>query len=166
MQLFGLIFGGIICIAVSFVGLVIKQKYKANSDFMSAYVDFIGYAKTEISNNKTPIFNIIDNYSAKESNIFTKVLSVISCNLKKDIMDNNSYPKECALVDKKRIKSLIVDIESIGKYDSVTEVNKLKSIEERTQKEALKTAEKYKKDGVMAFKLSVLIGIAIMIILC
>ena len=67
---------------------------------------------------------------------------------------------------KKRIKSLIVDIESIGKYDSVTEVNKLKSIEERTQKEALKTAEKYKKDGVMAFKLSVLIGIAIMIILC
>ena len=97
MQLFGLIFGGIICIAVSFVGLIIKQKYKANSDFMSAYVDFIGYAKTEISNNKTPIFNIIDNYSAKESNIFTKVLSVISCNLKKDIMDNNSYPKECAL---------------------------------------------------------------------
>ena len=70
------------------------------------------------------------------------------------------------MVDKKRIQILISDIVSIGKYDSITEVNKLKSIEERVKKETEKTETKYKKDGVMAFKLSVLIGIAIVIILC
>ncbi|MDE6565969.1 MAG: hypothetical protein K2L47_02745, partial [Clostridia bacterium] len=68
--------------------------------------------------------------------------------------------------DKKRIQMLISDIVSIGKYDSITEVNKLKSIEERIKLDCDKAKTKYKKDGVMAFKLSVLIGIAIMIILC
>lgn len=164
--MFKLILGGTICIVVSFIGLVIKRKYKVNADFMTAYVDFVGYAKTEISNNKTPVFTIIDSYIARENNIFTKVLGVINNNLKKDIVDSESYPKECALVDKKRIKTLISDIESVGKYDSVTEINKLKSIEERSLKDAQKATEKYKKDGVMAFKLSVAIGIAIMIILC
>lgn len=161
----GLICGGIICIAVSFFGFIIKKKYKANADFMNSYVDFFGFAKTEISNNKTPIFGIIDGYLAKENNLFTKVLSVINNNLKRDIVDQESYPKECGFVDKKHIKSLIADIESIGKYDSLTEVNKLSSIEEKSKKEWQKATEKYKKDGVMAFKLSVLIGIAIMIIL-
>ena len=85
---------------------------------MTAYVDFVGYAKTEISNNKTPVFTIIDSYIARENNIFTKVLGVINNNLKKDIVDSESYPKECALVDKKRIKALISDIESVGKYDT------------------------------------------------
>lgn len=166
MELFGLICGAVICVAISFGGLIIKRKYKINADFMAHQVDFISYAITEISNNKTPIFKILDSYIARESNIFTKVLSVINTNLKKDIVDTENYPKDCVLVDKKRIKQLISDIESIGRYDSITEVNKLKTIEERTQKEAQKAMEKYKKDGVMAFKLSVLIGIAVMIILC
>ena len=55
-------------------------------------------------------------------------------------------------MDKKRIKALISDIESVGKYDSVTEINKLKSIEERSLKDAQKATEKYKKDGVMVIK--------------
>ena len=164
--MFGLVCGAIICIAISFFGLIIKKKYKTNYDFMVNYSDFIGTVKTEISNNKTPIFTIIDNYIVNNTNIFTKILKVINSNLKKDIVDNENYPKECALVDKKRIQWLISDIASIGKYDSVTEVNKLKSIEERVKIDCDLAATKYKKDGVMAFKLSVLIGIAIMIILC
>ncbi len=164
--MFGLICGAVLCIAISFGGLVIKRKYKTNADFMTAYVDFIAYVKTEIYNNKTPIFTIIDNYIAKETNIFTKVLKVINGNLKRDVVDNENYPKECALVDKKNIKMLISDIASIGKYDSVTEVNKLNAILERVKVDAEKANVKYKKDGVMAFKLSVLVGIAVMIILC
>ena len=105
--MFGLICGAVLCIAISFGGLVIKRKYKTNADFMTAYVDFIAYVKTEIYNNKTPIFTIIDNYIAKETNIFTKVLKVINGNLKRDVVDNENYPKECALVDKKNIKMLI-----------------------------------------------------------
>ncbi len=162
----GLICGAAICTAVSFVGLIIKRKYKTNADFMAIYLDFIGYVKTEIANNKTPIFTIIDNYISRDVNVFTKVLKVINGNLKKDVVDTENYPKECALVDKKRIQWLISDIASIGKYDSITEVNKLKSIEERVKIDCDLAATKYKKDGVMAFKLSVLIGIAIMIILC
>ena len=69
-------------------------------------------------------------------------------------------------MDKKNIKMLISDIASIGKYDSVTEVNKLNAILERVKVDAEKANVKYKKDGVMAFKLSVLVGIAVMIILC
>ena len=90
----------------------------------------------------------------------------INGNLKRDVVDNENYPKECALVDKKNIKMLISDIASIGKYDSVTEVNKLNAILERVKVDAEKANVKYKKDGVMAFKLSVLVGIAVMIILC
>lgn len=163
--MFGLICGGVICIAVSFVGLVIKRKYKVNRDFMNAYVDFIEYTRTEISNNKTPIFDIIDSFTKQENNVFANVLSAINNNLKKDIADSENYPKESVLVDKKLIKNLVSDIESIGRYDSSTEVQKLRSIEERAKKKAAATATKYEKDGVMAFKLSVLIGIAIMIIL-
>lgn len=165
MQLFGLIFGGVICVAVSTFGFLIKRKYKANSDFMATYVDFLSYAKTEIANNKTPVFDIIDSYISRENNLFTKVLSVINNNLKKDVVDTENYPKECVLVDKKLIKNLVADIESIGKYDSSTEVLKLNGIEERAKVKAAAAATKYKKDGVMAFKLAVLIGIAIMIIL-
>ena len=99
---------------------------------------------------------------------YSKVLTFTS-NI--DIIDvvvsnNENYPKECALVDKKNIKMLISDIASIGKYDSVTEVNKLNAILERVKVDAEKANVKYKKDGVMAFKLSVLVGIAVMIILC
>ena len=100
--MFGLICGAVICIAVSFVGLIIKRKYKTNADFMAIYLDFIGYVKTEIANNKTPIFTIIDNYISRDVNVFTKVLKVINGNLKKDVVDTENYPKECALVDKKQ----------------------------------------------------------------
>lgn len=165
MQLLGLIFGGVICVLVSSFGFIIKRKYKVNSDFMAAYVDFLAYTKAEIANNKTPVFEIIDGYIERENNLLTKVLCVINNNLKKDIVDTENYPKECVLVDKKIIKALIADIESIGKYDSSTEVLKLNSIEERAKAKAATAATKYKKDGVMAFKLAVLIGIAIMIIL-
>ncbi|MDE6967066.1 MAG: stage III sporulation protein AB [Clostridia bacterium] len=162
--MFGLIAGSCVCFAVASVGLIIKRKFKINAEFMSAYVEFVDYMISEISNNKTPLFNIIDNFLKQNDSIFTKVLSVINVNLKKDIVDTDNYPKDCFLVDKKKIKMLISDIVSVGKYDSVTEINKLKCISERVQKDAQKATDKYKKDGVMAFKLSVLIGIAIMII--
>lgn len=164
--MFGLISGAVICIAVSFFGLIIKHKYKVNSDFMNAYADFIGYAKSEIANNKTPLYSIIDSYCSRKQNVFSTTLRMISANLKKDVVDTESYPKECYLVDKSAIKGLINDIVAIGKYDSVTEVNKLNTLEQRVTAEAHKAEEKFKKDGVMAFKLSVLVGIAIMIILC
>ncbi|MDE6566058.1 MAG: hypothetical protein K2L47_03190, partial [Clostridia bacterium] len=89
--MFGLICGAVVCIVISCAGLVIKRKYKTNADFMTIYLDFIGYVKTEIYNNKTPIFTIIDNYIMRDINVFTKVLKVINGNLKKDIMDNENY---------------------------------------------------------------------------
>ena len=95
--MFGLICGAVICIAVSFVGLIIKRKYKTNADFMAIYLDFIGYVKTEIANNKTPIFTIIDNYISRDVNVFTKVLKVINGNLKRMLLTPKTIPRNARL---------------------------------------------------------------------
>lgn len=131
---------------------------------MTQYLEFVEYAIVEISNNKTPIFEIIDSFLKKKDNIFCKILSELKSQLKSNLLDTSYLPKDCLMVDKDKIKLLICDISSIGKYDSLTEVNKLKTLKERVGADKQKAVNKYKKDGVMAFKLSILLGLAIMII--
>lgn len=162
--MYGLIIGCVICVACAICGFFIKKKYKVNADFMVCYLEFVEYTLVEIANNKTPIFEIIHNFSANKSNVFTKILFEIEKQLKSNSIDIGVIQNDCLLVDKNKIDMLITDISNIGKYDSVTEINKLNTIKERVVLERQRAVNKYKKDGAMAFKLSILIGVAIMII--
>lgn len=162
--MFGLIIGGIICLIFSFFGFYIKKKYKVNADFLSSYLDFLQFCLIEIQNSKTPIYSIIEKFVARENTVFSKTLLLIKQELKSNSLQFDELPKDCMLVDKNKVKMVVNDLSDIGKYDSITEINKLKTLKEQVANDVVKAVDKYKKDGVMAFKLSVLLGVAIMII--
>ena len=163
-EILRLIAGGLLALIACYVGLLIKRKYKSRAEYYKSACEFAKCVTTELSMKKTPMPDVAENFLKGRNGDFEKTVetwldlarkgqtfayenasvSFLNNDEKKPIADFFSALGKTALNDQ---------LSHIGYYENVFESKKSKCEDES------------KKLGGMYFKLCVLSGIAIMLIL-
>ncbi len=160
-----LILGGIICIASAFIGICIKKIYRYKMLFCIDTESFIEYIIREIQSSKTPFIKIVEDYILNNKNDLSNGLKMYIDMSKSGVITSEKISKlSWKTADKKDeiiVKNLL---SSVGKYDSKTQIESIRKSLDLCRKRLDLQTKKYNKEGVMAFNLSVLIGLVVLII--
>ena len=141
--------GILVFFAAALVGLWLKKRLVKRADFYRAYYDYLTFALEKISYERTPIDDIVRDFHS-ESAEFTDMLRG----------DAASAP----LSDDKKL-AVKGYLDSIGTTDAETQIASLRAKIAEVKKVLDEDAVKWRKDGTVYFKLCVLIGVALFIIL-
>ena len=154
---------GIIVILAGLIGFEIKRKYVEQKDFLEFLISFLNYSHMSISVYKTNIDEIINNYliqqknkNAKYTNIFTKCTKNYTINQQK--IEKYIYDNELGL-------RLTAFFEMFGKMNLEEECVNIKSILKIIEVYSKKTTEEIKTKGDLYFKISLIIGVVVVILL-
>lgn len=160
-----LIFGGIICIASAFIGICIKKIYRGHMMFCREAETFVELVIREIESSRTPFIRIVEEYVEANSNELAKGLRMYIDMSKTGVLTGGKIAKlEWKSAEKKDemiVKNLL---SGIGKYDSKTQVESVRKSLDVIRTRLDYQTKKYNKEGAMAFNLSVLIGLVVLII--
>lgn len=159
-----LICGGVIAVSLAYIGLGIKKYYKARAKLFEDCLKFVELLCDEISYAKPTLDKIIDEFLAGNQSEFTNVLKKYRQGLAdgktaSDIKISSKY-----LLQSER--ELLTDfLQNLGRFDAKTQLNNLAGYKVKIEKIKVRTEEKSNINGNMAFKLMVLAGIVVLIVL-
>ena len=146
----GSIFVGIcIFFSSSCVGLWVKKRYLKRLGFYQSYHDFLAYASDKIGYERMIFPEIVRTFRS-ESKEFSELLF---------------GGRPSISISDDALSSVIEFIASIGTTDADTQLSSLRSKSAEISSLLEKEGAKWKKDATLYFKLSVLVGIALFIIL-
>ena len=159
---------GIIFLCICYVGYSLKSMYRKKYNFYCDFSLFNQKLLDEINNYKTPIVKVIEKYIAENQNYVAKVLEAYKQNLQNNIIyvENSKevIPKALFLA-KDEVSFVINYLDNLGKTDFDTQVIFLKRhITEFEQKKNNSKVEMDKK-GDLYFKLSIMLGFSIILIM-
>lgn len=151
-----LIAGGLIALVAAYVGVLVKKRYKWREKFYQDARDYFAFFEKELTFKKTPLPEINKKYMATCGQEFLKYISQTGDNTKK-------YEP---LFLKKEERAMIDEaIAGLGKSAYKEQVEYVKHWQSEFEKMANKCLQENKKYGGMYFKLCVLLGIALLILL-
>jgi len=160
-----LIAGGLLALICCYIGVLIKKRYKSRAQFYKSAGEYAEFMRSELTLAKTPIPEISQKFLAGRSGDFEKTLSECSglCRQGKgaEAFDNVGIP----ILKAAEKKEVIAFLGESGKNSLEDELRFVNYHLENFQKKQKKCEEESKKMGGMYFKLLVLLGIAIMLIL-
>lgn len=160
-----LICGGVLCLCSSYIGLVIKRYYHIRSVFFADFVRFIEILHEEISFMKSPLNRIIINFKDGKKGEFVRILEIYENMLNGDINAENLAAKINSVYINKSEKEMLVSmLAQLGKLDSATQITNLANYKARVSAKAQESKKKSVTIGGLSFKLGVLLGVMIMII--
>lgn len=137
----------IIIICATYIGTFLKKHFKRRATFYSDYEKFISFCYERISSSLTPIDELKGSFpSDKDFQAFLRGERV-------DILSK----KEKELLD--------FTIEQIGKRDCENTLSFLSKEREGALKLKEKSNEEVKKKGDLYFKLSIIVGLAIALVI-
>lgn len=158
-----LIFLAIICILFSYIGFKISLFYRKKVKLLRELVDFVNYLILNISFLKTDLFVLLNNYNAKDKD-FKEILI-----LYKDYVENGLDLKFKDALFKsfnKDIASCILSFfQSLGKLDYTNQLKMLELNKKHFDEIKLKSEMENKTKGNLYYKLGLIIGIGMMILL-
>ncbi len=150
MNSLSILSGVLLFFACSFVGLWLKKRFNRKASFYEEYYRYILYALDKISYERMPINEIKDSFCVGKVTEFTSYL----------LGDPSTSPLSEA------------EMENVGKYlseigttDADTQIASLGGKCAEMKRFCENDVVKYRKDGTLYFKLSVLLGIVAFIII-
>ena len=153
-----LIAGGLLAIVCSYVGVIVKKRYKARAEFFAAAKEYFVFFEREMFYNKTPLPKINEEFERTNvSGEFVKFL--------RGYFEGAKDKKEQYFLKKEEAERLRGALSGLGKSGYAEQQKYVARWKEEMAQTAEKTAAENKKYGGMYFKLCVLLGIAIVIIL-
>lgn len=159
-----LVCGGVIAICLAHVGLGIKKYYKARAKLYEDCLKFVELLCDEIAYAKPTLDKIIDEFLAGNRSEFTNILKKFRQGMSegKSAQDTKITSKYLSQSEKELITEFL---QNLGRFDAQTQLNNLAGYKAKIAK--LKTAaeEKSNTNGTMAFKLMMLLGIVVLIVL-
>lgn len=165
-EILRLIAGGLFALICCYVGVLIKRRYKERVTFYKSACEYARAMSAELSLNKTPIPDIAKKFAIGRSGDFEKALA--ECTAISQEGKGVEYAVEHINVprlkadEKKEILSFLCGSGKSALSEQLAFVGYYKDIFEQKQK---KCEDDSKKLGGMYFKLCVLLGIAILLIL-
>ncbi len=159
-----LVAGGLLALLCCYVGVLIKRRYRHKEEFYKSACDFATYLSSEIGFKKTPIPEIAEKFSKGKSGAFESFLKDVVDRLKrgeKVTCDNT----ELARFKTEEKEEMLDFLGSLGKTELKDQLALAARFAARMQERHKKCEEDSKRLGGMYFKLCVLLGLAIILIL-
>lgn len=154
-----------ICIVFisGFIGLMIKNKYKEQTEFLIFIKSFLEFAKINISLYKNNTDEIINNYIIQHNNKNAKFIHLFQkfnnlSQFDEKIIDVYVFDKYINLQIKNYFKEL-------GNSKREFECEKINYIEMVVNEAIAKTRDELKTKGDLYFKLSIAIGVVVDVII-
>lgn len=161
-----LIAGGLLALICCYIGVLIKRRYRDRAVFYRSACEFARFMASELTLNKTPIPEIAKKFALGRSGEFEKTLSQcteLSCQGKSlEYALANVSAAKLKADEKKEMIAFLCGSGKSALNDQLTFVSYHRELFEQKQK---KCEEESKKLGGMYFKLCVLLGIAILLLL-
>ena len=161
-----LIAGGILALVCSYIGILIKRGYSENTKLYKDLVDFCDAFKRELTFQKSALIDFCNKFcDGRKGDIVDLIQEYI-----KDLQSVGQFVRDAekwtvAHLKKEEKQEIIDFLSGLGKSPTVEQlslVDKSCQLFQSRQKIAL---DNEKKKGNMFFKLLVLLGIALMVIL-
>jgi len=152
-----LVAGGLIAIACTYIGLVIKRRYKARAEFFCEAKEYFVFFERELVYNKTPVPKINDEFSRDRSGEFVKFLL--------QSRSGETEKREPYFLKKEETNRLKTALSGLGKSGYEEQQKYVARWKSEMTELSDKAAADNKKYGGMYFKLCVLLGIAVVILL-
>lgn len=157
-----LIAGGLLALICCYIGLLIKRRYAARVRFFKSATEFCQMMQDELSMRKTPM-----------PEICAKFLDGRKGQFEDCILDWCEKAKQHGAIDKDKfrllkndeIKELNTFLCNLGKTDLKDQLSHVGHYEKCFEIKTNECEEQSKKTGSMYFKLCVLLGLAVILIL-
>lgn len=152
-----------IILLFGFIGYEIKRKYIEQKEFLKFFKSFLDYFYLNISIYKNNISEIINNYLIQQNNKNAKYVKIFQKNnnlyeINKKIINDYIYSDELKLI-------LDSYLNGIGKSDIKSECEKTKAVLKSVDIHLEKTTEDIKSKGDLYFKICLVIGVVVVIVL-
>ncbi|MDR3263527.1 MAG: stage III sporulation protein AB [Clostridiales bacterium] len=162
-----LIAGAFLFIGCLYGGAGIKHYYKVRAEYFEEINNLCNMLIDEITHLKTPLIKIFENFTYMKKDEFSKHINAFSELLRREVIAERA--SLLAITDtvylKKEERTIIADFLSLlGKSHSESQVINIKHYKNKFEEISLKAKEAYKVQGTLAYKLGILLGIALMII--
>ena len=150
MSLLSVLAGAFAFFAAATVGLWIKKKAIRKAVFYEEYYEYLQYVSEKISYERMPIGELNANYFKKKNGLFAAYLrgEMSACPLREE-----------------EINEVKAYLDTIGTTDADTQIASLGAKCAELKRFTETSCVKYRKDGALQFKLAVLVGIALFILL-
>lgn len=144
----------------SYIGLRYKKKCTARAAFYSELFDFCLYLTEQIAYSKTPLPTIFRSFSLGKNSEISQLLLDFCDELQQ------SEPKEYVIkyLNEYEISEVLIFFRSLGKTDAENQLIKLAESKQRIKNKKELTQSEQTSKGKLYFKLAVIIGIALLII--
>lgn len=148
--------GGLIAIVCAYVGVIVKRRYLAREKFYCEALEYFTYFERELTFKKTPLPDINTAFARTHTGEFSKLLQSPSPFDKKS---SYTYLKQA---EKESVKDAL---EGLGTSVYQEQLPYVKRWQAEMKERADKSRQENKKYGGMYFKLCVLLGIALLILI-
>jgi stage III sporulation protein AB len=158
--------GGILALISAYIGLLIKRGYSEKVQFYKGIVEFLGELRMDLAIMQTPLTQFVDNFVAGRKGKSVDLLKEYVADLK----DKGRFVRDlerwdCAHLSRVEKEEVLHLFQSLGKTDLKEQKALVDNYERGMQDRQKKAADNLKKKGSTYFKLLVLLGIAIMVVL-
>lgn len=161
-----LIAGGLLALICCYVGVLIKKRYKAREDFYGRALSFANALSSEMALQKTPVPEIANKFMQGQNGEFEKTLDKCM----QLALNGEDY---ASMLDKVSInilkqdekKELMTFFSALGKTSLSDQLTLISAYAKTFGERKDKCAKDSKQLGNMYFKLSVLLGLALILIL-
>lgn len=157
--------GALLCVGSSLIGMAVRRHFKGRNEIYLDICVFLNVLKNEIGCLKTPIGGVVKNFCEEKKGAFAAVLKQYYEDLNKGMVNENYIEKiqlkELKAAEKKEIFKFLT---SLGKLPLKEQMLEIESWSQKFSDAQKKTQEEAKRLGGMYFKLCVLLGFALMII--
>lgn len=160
-----LVAGGLLALICCYVGILIKKRYKEREKYYARALAFANTLSSEISLQKTPIPTIAQKFVGSEMGEFERTIEESMRLLSMGEGDKIAESIGGNLLKTEEKTEMASFISGLGKTTVEDQVAMIRGYEKIFEDKRAKCAKECKNMGSMYFKLCVLLGLALILIL-
>ena len=160
-----LIAGGILALVSSYIGLLVKKGYKENTAIYKGLKEFCDQFKTELTYEKTAVIDFCGKFSKGQRGDVADLINEYTASLQKEGQFQRDVEKwELAHLKREEKQEIVTFFNGLGKSPTKEQLAFVEKYGELFKSRLANAIEQEKKKGNMYFKLFVLLGVALMVI--
>ena len=160
-----LIAGGILALVSSYIGFMVKNGYKENTKLMKDLVCFCDEFKRELSYQKTSVIDFCNIFKEGKKSKICPLLEEFVSQLEREGRFSKDIDKwNLAHLKNNQKQEVLTFLNGLGKTPTIEQISFVEKSGALFKERLCQAEENEKKKGNMFFKLFVLLGVAIMVI--
>lgn len=157
--------GGLLALVACYIGVLIKRRYRQRYEFFKSASEFVRRLEGELSTLKTPVPTVAKEFLKSKKGEFESMLEKW-LNASMAFGKNTQDIFDISLLKDEEIRQVSAFFLPLGKSVLNEQIAHIKSFQKLFDERRDECDKESKKLGNMYFKLCVLIGLALLLIVC